>query len=72
MSGKCEGTCVFHETHEQRLTDVYEWHLGAKEREKTVIKSVKDMTTWFKRFIFTVVLSVGVQVAVLVIKAGAK
>ena len=70
--GKCSGTCVFHEQYEENLKTVYDWHLGAKERENTMQESIKTMTTWFRRLVFSIVTGIGIQVAVLIVKAGAR
>ena len=70
MSGNCDGTCVFHDQYEAKLNTVYDWHLGATEREKLMKTSIDTMTLWFRRFVFAIIVAVSVQIIIPIVKAG--
>ena len=62
--GKCEGTCVFHEKYENQLTEVYNWHQGAKVEMINLVDMMKSIRKWIMGLAGTVVVASILQIII--------
>ena len=59
MSGEneqgCNGVCVFHDKYESQLTEVFDWHQGAKVEMINLLDAMQSLKRWVMGLVGTVV-----------------
>lgn len=61
---QCDGVCVFHDKYEDQLTEVYNWHNGAKVEIINLVEMMRSVKRWIMGLAGTVVVASIVQLII--------